>query len=490
VEADVSVYEPTDLEKVEATIAVLELPEQTLGNLTLPGTGLYNTTISWGTSNAAVITDAGVITRGAVDQTATLTATVELNGVSQTKAFDVVVLNVNIKSVYTTGFEASEGFAKGTNYKLDNVSFGLDNEWLVYYGTPTTTNAITDVQSIQLRHYYDSTAPSYLIFEGTNYASKIHSVQFNYLFDTANTSINVEFSKDKAVWSLGKAITAPNTAVNEYLVNSPIEDALYVRFIVTSEAPASSHNRFTIDDFVVYGHEKVLTDQEKVDLDLAGLPDFPTLITEATTLTLPSTGANGSSIVWTSDNEAVINSATGVVTLPATDTLVKLTAALTLNAATGNKIYDITVKASGGASNPTWTETFDNMALSGNSYASGSHVGVNGQEFSYTDARGDQKFDGSKALLLRAGSLKATFTNGLSKLEFDYIRAFTGTNARSFEVWINGVQVGEAITVVATSNTPGHYNSGVLNYTGTVELEIKGIGAQKFIDNLSWTENN
>lgn len=490
VEADVSVYEPTDLEKVEATIAVLELPEQTLGNLTLPGTGLYNTTISWGTSNAAVITDAGVITRGAVDQTATLTATVELNGVSQTKAFDVVVLNVNIKSVYTTGFEASEGFAKGTNYKLDNVSFGLDNEWLVYYGTPTTTNAITDVQSIQLRHYHDSTAPSYLIFEGTNYASKIHSVQFNYLFGTANTSINVEFSKDKAVWSLGKAITAPNTAVNEYLVNSPIEDALYVRFIVTSEAPASDHNRFTIDDFVVYGHEKVLTDQEKVDLDLAGLPDFPTLITEATTLTLPSTGANGSSIVWTSDNEAVINSATGVVTLPATDTLVKLTAALTLNAATGNKIYDITVKASGGASNPTWTETFDDMTLSGNSYASGSHVGVNGQEFSYTDARGDVKFDESKALLLRAGSLKATFTNGLSKLEFDYIRAFTGTKARSFEVWINGVQVGEAITVVETSDTPGHYNSGVLNYTGTVELEIKGIGAQKLIDNLSWTENN
>ncbi len=102
---------------------------------------------------------------------------------------------------------------------------------------------------------------------------------------------------------------------------------------------------------------RALTDQEKVDLDLADLPDLPTTITEATTLTLPSTGANGSSIAWTSDNEAVINPSTGVVTLPAADTLVKLTATLTLNAATGNKIYNITVKAGGGA--PTVLKTID-----------------------------------------------------------------------------------------------------------------------------------
>lgn len=492
VEADVSVYEPTDAEKVEAAIDALELPEQTLENLTLPGTGLYSTTISWGTSNAAVITDAGVITRGAADQTATLTATIELNGVSQTKAFDIVVLNSNIKSVYTTGFEASEGFAKGTNYQLDNVNFGLDNEWLVYFGTPTTTNAITDLQSIQLRHYHNSTAPSYLIFEGTNYASKIHSVKFNYLFGTANTSINVEFSKDKVVWSLGKAITAPNTSVNEYVVNSSIEDALYVRFIVTSEAPASDSNRFTIDDFVVYGHEKVLTDQEKVDLDLAGLPDFPTLITETTTLTLPSTGANGSSIAWTSDNEAVINPTTGVVTLPATDTLVKLTAALTLNAATGNKIYDITVKASGGASNPTWTETFEDLSIpiTATSYKDGSHVGVNGQEFFYTFTRGDQTLD-NRALCTQTGSLTTTLPNGLSRLKFDYVRAFTGTKARSFEIYINDMETPFAtITVDPKSDEVKYYDSGAINYTGTVKLKIVGKGNQKKLDNLSWTENN
>ena len=55
--------------------------------------------------------------------------------------------------------------------------------------------------------------------------------------------------------------------------------------------------------------------------------------------------------------EAVINPSTGVVTLPAADTLVKLTATLTLNAATGNKIYNITVKAGGGA--PTVLKTID-----------------------------------------------------------------------------------------------------------------------------------
>jgi hypothetical protein len=135
----------------------------------------------------------------------------------------------------------------------------------------------------------------------------------------------------------------------------------------------------------------------------------------------------------------------------------------------------------------TFVETFTDMTMSGSSYGSGSHTGVNGQVWSYTDSRGDLTLDG-KALLLRAGSLTTTFTNGLSALSFEYDRAFTGTGARSFEIYINGVLV-DTVTVLATDNERLTYTNNTLNYSGNVDLEIKGIGAQKMIDNISWTTN-
>lgn len=129
-------------------------------------------------------------------------------------------------------------------------------------------------------------------------------------------------------------------------------------------------------------------------------------------------------------------------------------------------------------------ETFDNMTLVGSSYVSGSHIGVNNQEWSYTDSRGDQPLDG-KALILRAGSITTTFTNGLSKLGFDYVRAYTNSNLRSFEIYINGTLI-ETITVDPLSDTRKTYLKDNLNYSGTVELEIKGLGNQKFVDNIVW----
>lgn len=135
----------------------------------------------------------------------------------------------------------------------------------------------------------------------------------------------------------------------------------------------------------------------------------------------------------------------------------------------------------------SFTETFANMTLSGTTYTSGSHTGVNGQLWSYTLSRGDQTLDG-KALTTQTGVITVVFANGLSKLEFDYVRAFTGTSARSFEVWINGQKVA-TITVSTSSDTVNRYISENLDYKGEVTLEIKGFGAQKKIDNISWTTN-
>src|SRR5690554_5142725 len=171
------------------------------------------------------------------------------------------------------------------------------------------------------------------------------------------------------------------------------------------------------------------------------------------------------------------------------DILVTLTATLTLGTELPVDVeLQVTVKfveATEPGLGDTYVETFELMTMSGSSYDSSTHVGVNGQEWSYTDARGDQTLDG-KALLLRAGSLTTTFTNGLAGLSFEYDRAFTGTSARSYEIYINGVLV-DTVTVLATANERLTYTNNTLNYSGSVELEIRGIGAQKMIDNVSWT---
>lgn len=130
----------------------------------------------------------------------------------------------------------------------------------------------------------------------------------------------------------------------------------------------------------------------------------------------------------------------------------------------------------------TYTETFDNMTMSGSSYGSGSHTGAHGGTWTYSDARGDLTMDG-KALLLRAGSLKTTITEGLSKIMFDYDRAFTGTKARSYKVYAND-ELLDTITVNATANERKTYISTDLEYEGSVSIEIEGIGAQKMIDNV------
>jgi len=91
------------------------------------------------------------------------------------------------------------------------------------------------------------------------------------------------------------------------------------------------------------GVEANLTDQQKLDLDVAAIT-VPEAITEATTLELPTEGSNGSAIVWESNSE-LIDVATGAVTMPEGDAVsVKLTASIqygTLEPVT--KSYYITV---------------------------------------------------------------------------------------------------------------------------------------------------
>lgn len=93
---DVAALVPTSSDRTTRDAAQLSLGEldAVTADLTLPTSAPNGSTVSWTTSDAAVVTAAGTVTRPAAaqsDASAVLTATLSLNGSTQQKTFDVTV---------------------------------------------------------------------------------------------------------------------------------------------------------------------------------------------------------------------------------------------------------------------------------------------------------------------------------------------------------------------------------------------------------------
>ncbi|WP_396152498.1 YDG domain-containing protein [Flavobacterium sp.] len=137
------------------------------------------------------------------------------------------------------------------------------------------------------------------------------------------------------------------------------------------------------------------------------------------------------------------------------------------------------------------SESFTNLPTANSTnYQARSWTGDNGAIWTATLARTDQTITGKAICFDSSGSRAVTspsYSGGMGLLTFDYVRAFTGTNARSIEVWVNGSKIGSTITVSATSNTVVTYSQNI-NIVGNITLEIRSVGsAQVKIDNITWT---
>lgn len=107
--------------------------------------------------------------------------------------------------------------------------------------------------------------------------------------------------------------------------------------------PSTIEGSLPVQEFFVIDYIADLTDEEAVASAKVSLT-LPVEILEATTMTLPALGSNGTEIVWESDNEAVINATTGVVTLPEDGFAeVTLTATITKGDATDTKEFTVAV---------------------------------------------------------------------------------------------------------------------------------------------------
>ncbi|MFD1062946.1 lamin tail domain-containing protein [Winogradskyella litorisediminis] len=136
------------------------------------------------------------------------------------------------------------------------------------------------------------------------------------------------------------------------------------------------------------------------------------------------------------------------------------------------------------------TETFDNFAETGTSYANGTFEGQDGSTWTYNQSRGDQSITGKSIMLGRNRSPQAevfsgTISGGIGTLSFNYQRTFS-TNV-NLNVLVNDVIVGN---VTSTDGTV--QNSGTITVNQPGNFVLKFISAnnsdgQVTIDDITWT---
>ncbi len=133
------------------------------------------------------------------------------------------------------------------------------------------------------------------------------------------------------------------------------------------------------------------------------------------------------------------------------------------------------------------SENFENIPASNTNYLSRTWIGTNTVTWTAVRARTDQSLNTKAICTDGTGSVTSpSYANGMGTLTFKYVRAFTGTAARSIEVFVNNIKIGSTITVTANSDIIQNY-SQTINLTGNVILELRTTGAQIKIDDIAWT---
>ncbi len=130
----------------------------------------------------------------------------------------------------------------------------------------------------------------------------------------------------------------------------------------------------------------------------------------------------------------------------------------------------------------TFTETFESVSGSSSSYADG-QINSQGITWVYVGMRNDQTLDG-KAITFGANAsnhLKAQMTGGIDTFKVDLAPAFSGSNSRQIDLYINNT-LKHSFYVTSSQTT---YEVSNLGITGDYLLELRNTGGYRVtVDNI------
>ncbi len=374
-----------DKAALDITFAIGDSAAAVTQNLTLPATGANGTTITWASSHTALIAADGNVTRplkSASDQNVTLTATITKDGQQVTKVFNVNVLkqaDYNDAEAVTTDKAALDiGYAPGdkaaaVTQSLSLPASGSNGTTIVWSSSDesiidtngdvnrplkteddvlvTLTATITKNGQQQTKEFNVYVLKQTAYNDAESVAADKTALDVGYTAGDKATEVTQNLSLPSSgtngtaiVWtSSHPSVVAANGVVTRPLKTE--DDAL-----VTLTATITKNGQQQTKEFNVYVlKETAYNDAESVAADKTALDvgyatgDKATEVTQ--NLSLPSSGTNGTAIVWTSSHPSVV-AANGVVNRPLKsedDVLVTLTATITKNGQQQTKEFNVYV---------------------------------------------------------------------------------------------------------------------------------------------------
>lgn len=161
--------------------------------------------------------------------------------------------------IYSSGFEAIEGFESNNDFQNDNVIFtgASGHQWGTIHGTPAVSDAICGGQSMQMRTYTNAQHSSHIGYTYTNFdLNDVTRMTFRAK-STNNVNVIVSYSIDGGDTYIGADTIELLSVARDYsyLVSETGENA-FVRFKFTMLLPTpepGSTSKLFIDSVVVYG---------------------------------------------------------------------------------------------------------------------------------------------------------------------------------------------------------------------------------------------
>lgn len=89
---------------LDEIVKTIKLPTEAAGNITLPTSGAYGSSISWTSANTQIVSNTGVVTRPATDTTVKLTYRITLNNITRNGDIDVLFLKNGQTSEVTNDY--------------------------------------------------------------------------------------------------------------------------------------------------------------------------------------------------------------------------------------------------------------------------------------------------------------------------------------------------------------------------------------------------
>ncbi|NME69866.1 immunoglobulin-like domain-containing protein [Flammeovirga aprica] len=374
--------EPTDEELVASAkenLAIIYADDEGANSVTqdvtLTTTGENDVTVSWSSSNATVVTDAGVVTRQDEDTDVTLTATLTKNEATATKEFTITVLgegtppptDEELVALAKENLEIT--FAEGEDAMTvtQDVTLPTSGENAVTIAWASSNTSVVSETGVVTRDEVDTDVVlTATLTKNEATATKEFTIKVlleerepteEELVEEAKNALEIVFEEGDDADNVSRNITLTTNGINNTSItwdasaHSNITNAGVVTITdnaVTASIVAtislgnfSDQKSFTLttvptsDDVIV---DKVV---DRLAIEYAE-GDDQNSVTQSVTLPTSDDEYENVQISWASNNEAVISNS-GVLTVPVEVTEVTLTATVTLNTSTSTKTFILTV---------------------------------------------------------------------------------------------------------------------------------------------------